>query len=58
MLDTNVTEVYYASEAFLRKQRSIDYKREQLISSEISEDERQEIFEEIRADSTLLWKKG
>ncbi len=58
LLDTNVTEVYYASEAFLRKQRSIDYKREQLISSEISEDERQEIFEEIRADSTLLWKKG
>ena len=58
LLDTNVTEVYYASETFLKKQKSIGYKREQLISPEISEDERQGILEEIMADSVLLWKKG
>lgn len=54
-ITSDITEVYYASEKFLKKQKSFNH--ELLVSPNLSDEEKQALIEEIKADSVLLWKK-
>ena len=56
-LNKEVTEVYYASPKFLKKTKSLNFKRELMIPPSLSQTERQALIEEMMAESVLLWKR-
>ena len=56
-MDDIVTEVYYLPEKYVVEQGLLEGKHSQLIPMGASEMEVQEIIQQIKADSILLWKQ-
>lgn len=53
-----VTEVYYLPEEYVVKQGLLNDKHSTLIPLDASEEEQQSIIQQMKAESTLLWKRN